>query len=174
MKTFLLWLVLGSTWILGLLMVAQAPAFIAPSFSILVFAPCLFCWLAITGVSGAAPSMMRLIGRKLETDDYVTIDRVCATGFLFGGLGAAVGLILVMSRLTQPETIFSGVGLALVAYLYGALPTLVLLPASWGSGPGFRTTAPLDYLRKAAGYATGGVVFLMMTFFLVLYALNKH
>lgn len=168
MRTGILWIsMLGSVLVGGLLEGLHLSVLFQPNSAIIVFGPIVAFLLFSVGPNQTKEMMLRLFRQAPSPQDASIMDRVSTIGFLTGGLCAVIGLIHVMGNLADASRLGAGIAVAFVGVLYGVIPALLFsaLPSN---------SAPTVMLRKnAQSYMTASVLVLLLSFFVVLYALSN-
>ncbi len=141
--------------------------------ALLVFGPCVaFCFYHY-GFNGTFGFAKRLFTNRANETDVEFCDRVGSLGFLCGGTGTLVGMIHVMSHLSDASQLGSGLAVAFLSFLYGMVPSVLFLPVQTGKG-GAKVRVLKGGRMKAAGFATGSFLFSLAALFTVLYALTQN
>lgn len=169
MKTILLWLSFAVCVVAGILLSGLSVSMLLqPTAGLIVLVPVALYLLYSLG-SGLRPFLGRSLRQELTEDDNRIIGTACSLGYLFAVIGMVIGFVMVMSNLSNPAQIGPGIATSVVSILYGAVPSIMLLPLR---SPSRHSSGIAGISQKAAGFMV--IAFFMMTtdLFVVLYALR--
>jgi len=143
---------------------------IEPNAALVTFGP-LLAYLAFR----LGPTKTWLLFRRLlrnaplPKDEY-TLDRLVTLGFLTSTICGVIGIIHVMTHLSDTATLGAGMAVAFVGVLYGTLPALLVATVK-RPNPAAPSAKVLPLKQKAAGYLAASIFILLFSAMTVLFAL---
>lgn len=168
MNVIILWLcfffcIAAGTSLSGL----SLKSLIQPTAAIMTFVPV----ISYLGYS-CGKDLFRFPGRLLRGDgceeDIRTVECAASLGFVFGAISMAVGVIAVLSNLSDPARMGGGMAVAVVSVIYASVPAILLLPLRRRPSP-FRGSG---IAAKSAAFMVVASLALTLNFFMVLYAVR--
>ncbi len=164
MRTVLLWVaILGSILVGSALEGLHLGVFFQPTAAIIVFGPILSYLILRVGPTNSLPLVSRVLSDQTTVEDTDILEKIMTLGFLSGSVAGVIGLIHVMSNLSDSSKLGAGIAVAFIGVFYGMIPAMLLTP----SGKNGRR------MESAKSYLTASVLVLLWAFFVVLYALSR-
>lgn len=163
----LIWtLMLGAIALGNILEGGHLMAFVQPSAAVIVFLPLAIFLFGTLGFRDTFTFASHVFRGKIRGRDEKMLERLSTMGFMTGGASAVIGMIHVMSNLSDSSRLGAGIAVAFVGVFYGMIPALLCTAVCE------REAKPAEARRRAGSYAAAAVLLLLFSFFVVLYSLS--